>query len=229
MVSDSARDAQEHGWRRFDEIDAAYRAGTLDLEGWHEAVRSIVEPVYLAADTPEGGSGHHGSPQEWERTRSIVMEAIHAPGTFLDVGCANGLLMDSVYRWGAARGVSIEPYGVEISQPISDVARARYPQWADRIWAANAATWIPPRRFDYVRTATEYVPADRRRHYLQHLLDHVVAPGGRLVVGKLNELRTDEPMADWARGTGFPVGGEVRRPANHPEVEHTVFWMDVGR
>lgn len=227
MVSDEARDAQERGWRQFDEIDDAYRNGSLDLDGWHQAVRSIVEPVYLAAKTPEGGSGHHGSPREWDRTRSIVMSAVSGSGTFLDVGCANGLLMDSVHRWGIAMGVQIEPYGVEISSRIADLARARYPQWADRMWSANAATWFPPRRFDYVRTGTGYVPDDQRRHYLQHLLDHVVASGGRLIVGKLNELLADQPMVQWARQAGFAVAGEVRRPANHPKVEHTVFWIDA--
>lgn len=92
---------------------------------------------------------------------------------------------------------------------------------------ANTATWIPPRRFDYVRTATEYVPADHRADYLRHLLDVAVAPGGRLIVGKLNELRTDPPAASWARTAGFIVAGEARRPSQHPDVEHAGFWIDA--
>jgi 2-polyprenyl-3-methyl-5-hydroxy-6-metoxy-1,4-benzoquinol methylase len=41
------------------------------------------------------------------------MEAIDRPGTFLDVGCANGLLMASVARWSRGRRLPVETYGVE--------------------------------------------------------------------------------------------------------------------
>ena len=87
----------------------------------------------------------------------------------------------------------------------------------------------PPRRFDYVRTAIEYVPADRRADYLAHLLDSTVAPGGRLIVGKLNELRAEQPVSAFALEAGLPVTGEVRRPHKHPDLEYTVFWIDATR
>lgn len=228
MADDPARDAQERGWREIAEIDAAYQAGQIDRDGWHRAMLALVEPAYLAAQTLEGGSGHNGSPQEWDESRSIVMAAVDRSGSFLDVGCANGLLMESVRRWAVARNLNLEPYGVDISARLVDLARGRCPQWADRIWCANAADWKPARRFDYVRTATEYVPADYRISYLRHLLDSAVAPGGRLIVGKLNELRSDRSMAQQARDAGMRVVGEVRRPSRHPNVEHTVFWVDIA-
>lgn len=225
-MSDEARDAQEHGWRELDEIEAAYRSGGLDTGGWHRAVLAIVEPAYLAAGTPQGGSGHSGSAGEWDRTRSIVMEAVSGPGSFMDIGCANGLLMESVHRWGAQAGLVIEPFGVDISDRLVELARARCPQWADRLWCENAARWHPSWRFDYVRTAIDYVPADRRAGYLRHLLDEVVAADGRLIVGKLNEIRGDRSAAAWAAECGFTVKGEVRRASSHQDVEHTVFWID---
>ncbi len=225
VTSDDARDAQEHGWRQMSEINAAYQGGELDRDGWHRAVLAIIEPTYLAAPTAEAGSGHQGSPVEWEQTRSIVMEAIDQSGTFLDIGCANGLLMESVHRWGRANRLAVEPYGVDIGPRLAELARARYPRWADRIWCANAATWNPDRRFDFVRTAIEYVPADELEHFLRHLLAAVVAPHGRLIVGKLNELRAAQPVSEWARELGLPVAGEVRRPHSHLDLEYTVFWI----
>lgn len=229
MISDGARSAKEHGWRQISEIDAAYRIGAIDQDGWHRAVLGIVEPAYLSASTKEGGSGHIGTPEQWEQTRGIVMEAVNRSGSFLDIGCANGLLMESVHGWGAARGLDVEPYGLDIGPRLVREARARYPRWNDRIWCANAATWTPARRFDYVRTAIEYVPADRRADFLAHLLDTAVAPGGRLIVGKLNELRAEQPVSAFARAAGLLVTGEVRRPHKHPDLEYTVFWIDATR
>jgi hypothetical protein len=201
--------AIEGGWREVARIDAAYRRGDLDQDGWHAAMLALVEPVYLAAETVELGSGHHGSPEEWRRTRGMVMEAIDRDGTFLDVGSANGPLMESVHDWAAERDLRVEPYGVEISARLADLARRRYPQWAGRIWTANAAAWTPPERWDFVRTGLEYVPADSQQRFVGHLLDHVVAPGGRLIVGKNNERAS-------GRSIGRPTRLGLRRRGGDP-------------
>jgi len=84
-------------------------------------------------------------------------------GTFLDVGCANELLMESTARWSRAKGLEIEPYGLDISPELAAVARSRLPEWAERIFVGNALGWAPPFRFDVVRTGLEYVPPSRRR------------------------------------------------------------------
>ncbi|MGY2704571.1 hypothetical protein [Nocardioides sp. HB32] len=90
----------------------------------------------------------------------------------------------------------MEPYGVEISALLAEQARERYPHWRNRIWTANAAGWRPPMRFEFVRTGLEYVPHDRRAAYVRHLLTEVVAPGGRLIVGKNNGDRGVSGVAE---------------------------------
>ncbi|KYH44655.1 trans-aconitate 2-methyltransferase [Branchiibius sp. NY16-3462-2] len=217
--------AKAHGYDLLAPIDAAYADGQIDQDEWHRRVLAIVEPAYLAGDE-RMGSGHSGTADEWERSRSIVMEAIDRDGTFLDVGCANGLLMASVHRWSVDRGRRVEPYGIDISAAFADLARSRYPQWAQRIWHANAASWQPPMRFDLVRTGLEYVPIDRRPDFVQHLVDHVVAPGGRLIVGKTNEDRGVPGIAATLRSWGWPDVHEVRRPHDHPDIEQTLVWFD---
>src|SRR5450631_3370741 len=79
---------------------------------------------------------------EWRRARWHITEAIAGDGTFLDAGCVNGLLMESVAAWCAERGLAVEPYGVDISPALADLARQRLPQWAGRIWAGT--TWRTP-------------------------------------------------------------------------------------
>lgn len=202
--------AKERGWRRVAELDAAHARGELDDDGWHRGMAEAIVPAYLAGDVRRG-SGHTGTAEDWEWSRGVVGEAIDRGGSFLDVGCANGLLMESVARWTAERGLLVEPYGLEISAELAELARRRLPRWADRIFVGNALGWAPPRRFDVVRTGLEYVPPGRRRELVAWLLDEVVAPGGRLLVGKFNEEvdlpATEQALVRW----GFAVEGRAER------------------
>ena len=91
---------------------------------------TIITPAYLAADTPWEQSGKSGDECLWAYGRSLICDAIHRDGSFLDVGCANGFLMESVERWAAVRGRRIEPYGLDISPELADLARSRLPAWS---------------------------------------------------------------------------------------------------
>jgi hypothetical protein len=64
----------------------------------------LLEPAYLRAATVQGGSGVGGSAEDWRRDRIGITEGIDGDGIFLDVGCANGLLMESVQLWCRKRG-----------------------------------------------------------------------------------------------------------------------------
>ena len=136
------------------------------------------------------------------------MEAIDRDGTFLDIGCASGYLMESTVRWTAHR---VEPYGLDLAPNVAHLARRRLPQWADRIFVGNALTWKPPQRFEFVRTELVYVPAQRQRALVVHLLDDVVAPGGRLITCGYGSPRSDVPT--------HPVRWIVRAFAFEPDLE----------
>jgi SAM-dependent methyltransferase len=225
-VDRSVELAKERGYDVLAPIDEALQRGEITQAEWHARILAVIEPAYLSATTEQMGSGHSGTREQWELSRGLIMEAINRSGTFLDVGCANGLLMASVERWSRERGLVMEPYGVEISPRLADLARSRYPHWRDRIWASNADVWQPPMRFQFVRTGLEYVPSRGRETFVRHLLDNVVAPGGRLIVGKNNENRGESKIADSLRSWGWSDVQEVRRPHDHPAVEISVVWLD---
>lgn len=220
------RDDHDRGWRDLARVDADLEFGKIDKAQWHSRVLALIEPAYLTADTPHAQSGKGGDAEGWEYARRLVCDAVDRDGTFLDVGCANGLLMEDVRRWAAADGHAIEPHGVEISSKLADLARDRCPQWADRIHTANADGWLPPQRFDFVRTGLDYVPHTCRAAYLTHLMEHVVAPGGRLIIGVQNQAE-DDALADELTGWGYPADGVSRRPHPRPGLAYTVYWVDA--
>src|SRR6266511_4113322 len=68
----------------------------------------LMEASYLREPTPQGGSGFGGTAAQWRSSRCQICQAIDRDGTFLDAGCANGHLMESIAAWCAERGVSRE-------------------------------------------------------------------------------------------------------------------------
>ncbi|MCX4799498.1 MULTISPECIES: class I SAM-dependent methyltransferase [unclassified Streptomyces] len=225
--ADDLAAAKERGWRESSAIDAAFAAGHLDQQGWHDAVRALIEPAYLAADNPRAQSGHSGDAAHWERARRPLTRALPlGGGDFLDIGCANGHLMETLTAWAAQDGIRIEPYGVDISQALAALARDRCPQWSSRIWHANAMDWTPSRTFAIVRTGLDYVPPTLRGTYVRHLLHAVVAPGGRLIVGVFNEERDQDRLEGDVASMGYRVAGHVTAPHRHPGLLYKAFWVD---
>ena len=202
---------------------AARSYRSLGEQDFYADNRRTLEPGYLRGTTPQQGSGFSGGPGEWRQARRHITEAIDRDGTFLDVGCAHVLLMESVAAWCAERGLAVEPYGVDISPKLAELAR-RLPQWADRIWAGNAADWRPPdgRRFDYVHILLECVPQGRRDGLVRHHLTYTVRPGtGRLLVSDYTaDPATGHPAApETLRSLGFSVAGQTSggdRPGRVP-------------
>jgi hypothetical protein len=213
----------------FGQIDFV-AAGSQAEDAWYERNRQFLETAYLASDTPQQQSGLNGDAAHWKRRRHVIVEAIDHDGTILDVGCANGLLMETLVAWARERGYHLEPYGLDLSPKLVALARSRLPGWADRISVGNVITWDPPRQFDYVRTELVYVPGQRQPHLIARLMEHVVAPAGRLVVCAYRPqgVRDADPIGELLRSWGFPVNGEATATDTADGgVATRVAWLDV--
>ncbi len=210
------------------EIDLA--AGKITEAEWHARVANVITPAYLRGENPRAGSGYSGTAEQWERARSLVLDGVDKDGNFLDVGCANGHLMESLEVWSKAKGISLELYGLDIAPELVELTKRRLPKYAERIYLGNAATWMPPKKFDFVRAGLEYVPLVKRHDFVAHLLGNFVAPRGRLILGTFNEERdnqkTEPSTQEILEGMGFTIQGHAERPhRSDPSFQYKVLWI----
>lgn len=167
-----------------------------DLKDWFGEIQDKLETAYIAARTPWQQSGKSGTYEDWTRLRIPVAECIDKNGTFLDIGCANGFLLECLLEWTAKKGVKIVPYGLDFAPQLVQLAKDRLSQHAAHIYLGNAWDWRPPQRFDYVRTEIVYVPANLRRRFIRRLLNEFVVPRGKLILCQYRS-RYDDLSTDW--------------------------------
>jgi SAM-dependent methyltransferase len=159
-------------------------------------------------------SGFSGDAVRWEAARRAIVRGIDGPGSFLDVGCANGLLMESVARWST---FPIEAYGVDFSDGLVARARCRLPECAERLYLADVRTWTPPRAFDFVHVRLDMLDLRDVRSF-----------GRRVIVSSDGSFRRRQspraqPVADILRARGWNVEGHYERH-DAQAVEIAVAW-----
>jgi SAM-dependent methyltransferase len=206
-----------HAAQVVEAADTARRS--LGDDAFFRDSQRLLERSYLRDGSPRGGSGFGGTAAAWRAQRSQFCQAIDRDGSFLDVGCTNGHLLESMVAWCAERGIRLEPFGVDLSAGLVAKARCRLPRWADRLWVGNALDWTAPdgRRFDFVHTLLDLVPAAQREQILRHQLEHLVGPGGRLLVSNYVPAGDRSRHApEVLRRLGFRVEGTTR-PAGHAD------------
>jgi SAM-dependent methyltransferase len=184
-----------------------------------------LQDVYMASDDPIAQSGFSGGPQRWVAERSPIVEAIERDGDFLDVGCANGLLIEDIVRWAASAGHVIVPYGIDLGEMLIDLARQRLPRFAANFEVADAWSWQPNRTWDHVFSLADLAPDDLACEWLARLAGWV-APGGRLIIGSYgSRSRRVEPVevAGLLERCGYPVTGETH--AGEPPMSRFA-WTD---
>lgn len=214
---------KDNAWRETAEIDARLERGEIDEGGWHTEMARLIVPAYVAAETAWAGSGKSGTAEDWEYARSHIGHAIDRDGSFLDIGCANGYLLECLPRWTPH---TVDRHGLDIAPELVALARDRLPELADRLWVGNALDWTPPHRFTYVRTGLEYVPRHRRRELAERLLEWC----DRLIIGVFNEEAHARPTEELLRSWSHAIAGRSER-ANRgkPSIDYRVLWIDRRR
>jgi SAM-dependent methyltransferase len=195
-------------------------ASTSSSSAWESwsALRtpSEFERAYLGTDDERAQSGFNGSAERWEAARRGIVEGIDRPGTFLDVGCANGLLMESVAAWSSQ---AVEVYGIDFALGLVELAQARC--GAERVWLADAVDWHPPFRFDFAHIRLEYFEPGMTRFARRT----IVSSDGSF---RRPDSAKAEPVAERLRELGLEPAGEWCHHDHEHLVELAVAWVDKG-
>ena len=227
MNRDQIKASIERAYKFEEEQQMALDSGKITEAQWFDKNNRYITKHYLAADNPRAQSGHSGDEVRWRYGRGMVMEAIHRSGAFLDVGCANGLLIESLDQWLLGSGLKLEFSGIDISSELVDLATKRLPLWKERIFVGNALYWKPPHRYDFVRTGLKYVPLGRQEDFVHHLISHFLDQNGRLIIGTYNEIRTSREIEEKINRWGYKPAGycEKSKPGNDM-VSYKMLWID---
>lgn len=207
-----------------DKVYEALQNKQIDESTWHQQIEEALIDAYLSTDDPRAQSGKSGDEDEWRWSREIVLDALVGLQTdpskevsILDIGCANGYLLESLHRWSLERGTPIEPYGLEISARMASLARRRLPHFAGRIWTGNAWDWTPSKRFSLVHTGLDYVPPHRQKAMIERILREFLLPGGRLVIRPERVVLGQPDVAERVRSLGVSIDGILERA--HPQTK----------
>jgi SAM-dependent methyltransferase len=154
---------------------------------------------YLEEDDPIRASGFGGGPERWRAEREPILDGVTRSGSLLDIGCANGHLLACLVEWAGERGIELTPHGVDRSERLVERARAALPEHAANLHVGDAWSWVPPQRYDYVYALHDCVPPDYLPEYVGRVIDLMVAPGGRLILGAYGSRSQELPPFDVRR------------------------------
>ncbi len=221
MHSQDGRTVKPYHWPtlvflRFCFTKAATMNAIMDddhLKQWFAGLQEELETPYLAAETPWQQSGFSGPIERWVACRRPIADCMTEPGAFLDIGCANGYLLECVLRWAGERAVQIDPWGLDLSERLVKLARDELADHKEKLFVGNALFWQPPRLFDYVRTELCYVPDEYVRRYIDRLLNEYVAPGRKLLVAEYRS-RKQSSSGPWVDDNLCELGFTVESCAS---------------
>jgi 2-polyprenyl-3-methyl-5-hydroxy-6-metoxy-1,4-benzoquinol methylase len=201
-----------------------------EIDQWFDSMRRDFKRWYLASDNPWRQSGWGSTPERWRLAREVILRAVEHSGTFLDIGCANGLLLESLVAWAGERSIVIEPHGIDLVPELVELACKRLPAALPNLAAANAFTWKPLRRYDYVHLLLEVAPPSRHSEFLRRILDTAIARGGRLIVSNYGSKSKNEApidVAGYLSGLGFAVAGSASASEHDGFVITRTAWVEV--
>jgi len=74
-----------------------------ELKSWFENMHMVLETAYLSHREPWRQSGMSGPEDRWTALRKPVADCMEYDGS-LDIGCANGYLIECCLRWAFIGG-----------------------------------------------------------------------------------------------------------------------------
>ncbi len=211
-----------------EQLQEALDRGDISEQDWFDQSNRHFTGIYMKAGNPRAQSGHGGDEERYRYSQGMILEALNRSGAFLDVGCANGYLMEKLSQWTRNLEIRIDFHGLDFSQELLELAAERIPDSANKLFLGNALYWQPHRKFDYfcVRELS-YVPRDKLREFFFHLYDDILAVHGRLILGPAVEISDESGVISCIQGWGIsPSGYCIKSHQEYRELSRRLYWFE---
>jgi hypothetical protein len=183
-----------HPDKDFEEyVIRAFTNNEISKDEFYKARSNYITKCYLTHDNPRGQSGHGGDEYSYMFRHLPIIECLNRSGSFCDVGCANGHLMEMTHKWATVIGFELQMFGVDISEGLIELAIKRLPEWRENFYVANRYFWKPEIKFDYIHLMEigGYPEYDARTCF-EYYMENYLADGGRMIIGPCWFDRDDE-------------------------------------
>ena len=186
--------------------------GDIKTEQWFDSLKQELESAYIRHEEPWKQSGFSGPEDRWRALRKPIADCIDKSGSFLDIGCANAYLLECIMKWTGKRGITVAPFGIDLSEKLIELAKDRLPDYSDNLVVGNGWDWSSRQKYDYVRTELVYVPDPLQEQYIKRIIDTYLGYEGKLLVALYRNSTTpvDSPWDDVkVKGWGLEITGQV--------------------
>ena len=227
MEENNLKQAINGAYEFCEKQQTALDKGEISEEEWFEIHNKFFTEIYLKSDNPRLQSGHRGDEARYRYTQGMILEAFWKDGSFIDIGCANGYLIEKLQQWIRNSGITINFYGLDISRGLIEAAKKRLPGLKENLFFGNGLYWKPPMKFDYVCVRElDYVPKGKRRDFFFHLYDFL-SSNGRLILGPFTENGMDKGLINEIEEWGIkPSGFCFKSHQDHKQLCRKLYWFD---
>lgn len=201
--------------------------GTITEKEWYQINMQATTKAYTSRKEPHQQCGHSGTEETWMYSRiKPLLEILNKSGSFIDIGCANGYICESLYKWTKNSPIDIEYYGMDICDELINIAKERQPIFVDNYYTGNVVDWIPPVKFDYVRAYTlNTLPKYRRKELIDNLYVNYLKSKGRLILGSYTEPADINTVSELVQSLGYTITGYSKKSYINNN-ERKLIWID---
>lgn len=149
------------------------------------------------------GSGFLGNYLEWEQARGLYLKLIEKPGKILDLGCANGFLLDFIIK---SKKFNLIPFGVDLNEDLIKIAKELFPKYSANFVTQDINDFKSEEKFDYILA---YFPFFKKKDFLKRLYS-MLKNGGRIIIALYDEKANEfDIFEENIKETGFLPSGVI--------------------
>jgi len=161
-----------------------------------------------------------GNREMWRIAREVILEAVDKDGSFLDIGCANGLLLKDLCAWvKETKGIELVPYGIDIDKDLIKECKEKNSKFKNNFFVVNMENFIPKKKFTFIHSNFS-VTQKFLAKYLKML-----EPDGRLILTLYDDkLNKYSKTYDFCRNIGPKLGFRLLGEARVDKITY-VLWL----